>query len=48
MVNKLIADHGGRIEYEALKKLLNAQGYHFLIEKLETMGFTVVDGCVQG
>jgi hypothetical protein len=48
MLNKLISDHGGRIKYDVLKKHLEAQGYHFLIERLQAMGFTVVDGYVQG
>jgi len=48
MINKLISDRGGKMKYEALEKYLKAQGYFFLIEKLETMGFTVDDeGVVQ-
>ena len=46
MLNKLISDRGGRIKYDVLKKHLSDQGFHFLIERLETMGFTVVDGYV--
>lgn len=48
MLNQLIKDHGGQIEYEVLEKYLRARGYHLLIERLETMGFTTIDGYVQG
>jgi len=48
MLNKLISDAGGRIKYEVLKKQLKARGYPHLHERLQAMGFTVVDGYVQG
>lgn len=48
MVNKLIKDAGGRIKIEDLEKYLRARGYHLLIGKLETMGFSIIDGYVQG
>lgn len=47
MINKLIFDHGGKMKVETLEKYLKAQGYFFLIEKLEAMGlFVDVDGYV--
>ena len=48
MVNGLIEDAGGRIRLKDLKTKLTARGYPHLIEKLHTMGFTIIDGYVQG
>jgi hypothetical protein len=48
MLNKIISHHGGRIKYDALKKNLKDRGYPHLHEKVEAMGFTIVDGYVQG
>jgi len=48
LINQILADSGGRIKYDVLKKQLKAQGYLHLIEKLEAMDFTVDDeGYVQ-
>ena len=47
-MKKILADNGGKIKYDALKKHLKAQGYPDLIKKLEAMGFFVdVDGFVR-
>ena len=48
MLNKIISNHGGRIKYDALEKILRGRGYYHLTERLEIMGFFVdVDGCVR-
>ena len=48
MVHRLIKDEGGRIKLADLRKKLTARGYPHLHEKVEAMGFTIVDGYVQG
>jgi len=48
LMKEILANSGGRIKYDVLKKHLKVRGYPHLIEKLEAMGFTVDDaGYVQ-
>lgn len=43
LVREILADAGGRIEYDVLKMKLRSRGYPHLIERLTAMGFDIDD-----